>query len=135
MIFIRLWHQNLISYLPRQQLLGQHRECCGMRGKGWGQNHSTVNYVWEYSIERLIAFHLLVMKEMEDRGFNVTQKWFDKQYRGKKLAYDESIDKVKVNKFSNKKPIYPEHDDEYLEECFNNLAQKGVDIKKNGLSK
>ena len=100
-----------------------------MRGKGWGQNHATVNYVWEYSIERLIAFHLLVMKEMEDRGFNVTQKWFDKQYRGKKLAYDESIDKDKVNELFNKKPIYPEHDDEYLKECINNLAQKGIDIK------
>ena len=42
---------------------------------------------------------------------------------------------LNCNELFNKKPIYPEHDDEYLEECFNNLAQKGVDIKKNGLSK
>ncbi|MFQ7176654.1 MAG: pyrimidine dimer DNA glycosylase/endonuclease V, partial [Streptococcus salivarius] len=25
---MRLWHQDLIAKLPRQQLLGQHRECC-----------------------------------------------------------------------------------------------------------
>ena len=31
---MRLWHQALIPYLPRQQLLGQHRECCALRGKG-----------------------------------------------------------------------------------------------------
>lgn len=26
--------------LPRQQLLGQHRECCALRGNGWG-DHKT----------------------------------------------------------------------------------------------
>lgn len=35
---MRLWHEVLIPKLPRQQLLGQHRECCALRGKGWG-NH------------------------------------------------------------------------------------------------
>ena len=35
---MRLWHQALISKLPRQQLLGQHRECCALRGKGWQRN-------------------------------------------------------------------------------------------------
>lgn len=28
---MRLWHEELIPLLPRQQLLGQHRECCAMR--------------------------------------------------------------------------------------------------------
>ena len=32
---MRLWHQSLIPHLPRQQLLGQHRECCALRGAGW----------------------------------------------------------------------------------------------------
>ena len=27
---MRLWHEKLISKLPRQQLLGQHRECLGI---------------------------------------------------------------------------------------------------------
>ena len=34
---MRLWHQGLIDKLPRQQLLGQHRECCALRGGGVGQ--------------------------------------------------------------------------------------------------
>lgn len=42
---MRLWHQDLIAKLPRQQLLGQHRECCALRGKGWQRKHATVNYV------------------------------------------------------------------------------------------
>ena len=46
---MRLWHQDMISKLPRQQLLGQHRECCALRGNGWGRQHATVNYVFRYS--------------------------------------------------------------------------------------
>ncbi len=33
---MRLWHEEIISKLPRQQLLGQHRECAALRGGGWG---------------------------------------------------------------------------------------------------
>lgn len=43
---MRLWHQDLIKHLPRQQLLGQHRECAALRGKGWGKKHDTVDYVF-----------------------------------------------------------------------------------------
>lgn len=31
---MRLWHEELIPLLPRKQLLGQHRECCALRGNG-----------------------------------------------------------------------------------------------------
>ena len=50
---MRLWHEDLIEKLPRQQLLGQHRECCALRGNGWGKPHSTVNYVFNYSPYKL----------------------------------------------------------------------------------
>ena len=33
---MRLWHEVLLPLLPRQQLLDQHRECCALRGRGWG---------------------------------------------------------------------------------------------------
>ena len=50
--------------LPRQQLLGQHRECCALRGKGWQRKHATVNYVFDYSPYRLFRYHELIMQEM-----------------------------------------------------------------------
>lgn len=62
---MRLWHQSLISKLPRQQLLGQHRECCALRGKGWGKKHRTVDYVFKHSPEKLVAYHFMVMFEMK----------------------------------------------------------------------
>ena len=29
---MRLWHEQMIDSLPKNQLLGQHRECCALRG-------------------------------------------------------------------------------------------------------
>ena len=60
---MRLWHEALLPYLPRQQLLGQHRECCALRGRGWGRRHSVVNYVFTHPKEWLWAYHMRVMKE------------------------------------------------------------------------
>lgn len=68
---MRLWHQDLIEMLPRQQLLGQHRECGALRGNGGPKKHSTVQYIFLYSPYRLFEYHKLVMKEMISRGYNV----------------------------------------------------------------
>ena len=65
---MRLWHQALIPHLPRAQLLGQHRECCALRGLGWGKKHATVNYVFEHPVSMLEDYHKVVMDEMERRG-------------------------------------------------------------------
>lgn len=59
---MRLWHQSLLQSLPRQQLLGQHRECCALRGNGWGRKHATVDYVFTHSPYKLFQYHLLVME-------------------------------------------------------------------------
>ena len=53
---MRLWHESLIPKLPRQQLLGQHRECCALRGGGWGKKHATVNYVFDHSPYKLFQY-------------------------------------------------------------------------------
>ena len=50
---MRLWAEQLIAVLPRQQILGQHREACSLRGNGWGRKHSTVNYVFKYNLIKL----------------------------------------------------------------------------------
>lgn len=31
---MRLWNEEIIPLLPKNQLLGQHRECCALRGNG-----------------------------------------------------------------------------------------------------
>lgn len=120
---MRLWHQDLIPVLPRQQLLGQHRECCALRGNGWGKKHSTVNYIFEYSPYYLFLYHKLVMEEMTKRGYRVSAEWLDKDYRGKK---SKPYTNLLIINISGK--IYKEHNDTYLKECIENLKEKGIEI-------
>lgn len=120
---MRLWHEELIPKLPRQQLLGQHRECCALRGLGWKKKHATVDYVFEYSPFKLYHYHMKVMSEMKRRGYQNDSTWENPTYRGKKCAaYDE------INDSSDDLLPYPEHDGKYLAECLDNLARKGINI-------
>lgn len=118
---MRLWHETLIKNLPRQQLLGQHRECCALRGLGWGKKHATVNYVFRHPYSKLFTYHCKVMHEMSRRGYKVAPEWLDHTYRGKRLGYDKS-------EFTELKDVssYDEHNEAYLKECVDNLKQKGV---------
>ena len=130
---MRLWHEALLPYLPRQQLLGQHRECCALRGRGWGRNHSVVNYVFTHPKEWLWAYHMRVMSEMISRGYHPDIKWTQGWYQGESMpARDkDEIDIDALNaKFSIGGCIYPEHDDAYLEECLKNLEGKGIHLRE-----
>ena len=117
---MRLWHVDLIKYLPRQQLLGQHRECCALRGNGWGTNHKVVNYVWEYSPLVLYRYHKRIMIEMGKRGYNVDITWLRPRYRGKFcsewLFHDMQFGKNTIG--------FAEHSPEYLQACLDNLKMK-----------
>ena len=120
---MRLWHQELISLLPRQQLLGQHRECCALRGNGWGKKHATVDYVFHYSPYKLYQYHQLVISEMESRGYFPAHEWRIPEYRGKSCEHYQSLTPIEQTS-----PIYPEHDERYLMECLTNLRQKGIEL-------
>jgi uncharacterized protein (TIGR02328 family) len=122
---VRLWHQELIPKLPNKQLLGQHRECCALRGKGWGRKHATVDYVFKYPPITLYFYHQKIMHEMDIRGYKVAPEWRDQSYRGKNCK------RWTMERFFCG-VLYPsefiEHNDNYLRECLNNLANKGVVI-------
>ena len=121
---MRLWHEKIIHLLPKNQLLGQHRECCALRGNGWKKKHKTVDYVFSYSPYLLFRYHLLVMDEMEKRGYNVAGEWKDKNYRGK--IAEKYID---LEEEIIEDTIYKEHNIEYLDECIENLRNKGIELK------
>ena len=124
---MRLWHYKLISTLDNQRLLGQHRECCALRGLGWGRKHSTVDYVFDNSWDKLYYYHTLVIQEMIRRGFNVFADWCLFSYRGKKLGYvldfpNESMTSIDIH--------YIEHDQSYYNECVRLLKEKNNDYYK-----
>lgn len=127
---MRLWHQSLIPYLPRQQLLGQHRECCALRGKGWGKKHSVVDYVFTHKPAYLVAYHWLVMKEMRKRGYNPDRAWDSADWRGSILGAEEGWVNTEwaYDLFIEGGILYSEHNDAYLRECIENLRGKGIDV-------
>lgn len=49
---MRLWHQDLIK-ITETNYWSQHRECCALRGNGWGKKHSTINYIFIFFIPSL----------------------------------------------------------------------------------
>lgn len=119
---MRLWHKDLIPLLPRQQLLGQHREVAALRGLGWGKKHSVVNYVFTYPFEYLYHYHLLVMAELENRGYRPAAEWYNPIYRGKQLGFTHILTGIEPKD-------YPEHNQSYLQECLDNLKEKGITLK------
>ena len=121
---MRLWHEKIIHLLPKNQLLGQHRECCALRGNGWKRKHKTVDYVFSYSPYLLFRYHLLVMEEMEKRGYNVSEEGKDKNYRGKIAEKYMNLEEEVIED-----PIYKEHNNKYLDECIENLRNKGIQLK------
>lgn len=127
---MRLWHQKLIPYLDDKRILGQHRECCALRGGGWGRKHATVDYVFMHEPLRLYEYHLLVMSEMTGRGFNLDEHWYSPLYRGKNRP-QLKLHKADVYVYTPDADnlfIYPEHDNRYLLECLDNLAAKGAEL-------
>ena len=129
---MRLWHESLIPVLPRQQLLGQHRECCALRGNGWGKPHSVVNYVFKYSRVKLVLYHIEVMNEMKRRGYNVDEAWYDFNYRGKVCEPDSDVYVAEGMCDCEMdivfRPLYSEHNNTYFGECVRNLRDKGITV-------
>lgn len=121
---MRLWHIDLVEYLDDKRLLSQHRECCALRGNGWGRNHSTVNYVFKHDYKYLVAYHWYVMMIMEQRGYTQDMKWWRANYRGKNCAENDCV--LQEPDFDLR---YPEHNDKYLKECIERLKEKGATLK------
>ena len=108
----------------RAQLLGQHRECAALRGNGWGRPHATVNYVFTHSPYLLYAYHVLIMDEMQRRGYRPDPAWHDKNHRGNTCPPYADLAEEPIGS-----PIYVEHDDDYLAECLANLRSKGIEVQ------
>lgn len=128
---MRLWHESLLPYLPTKQLNGLHREISGMRGDGWNQNHSVVDYVWNYQRFDLHRFHQVVLDERDSRDFGYDERFRDPSFMNNKKGFLSDKDLIyKGQSAGSRHPVYPEHDKGYLRSCVLNLEDKGVDMSK-----
>ena len=112
---MRLWHYKLIPFLPKSQLIAQWRELNSIYKKQ--DKHILINYVYEYPREDLLAYSLLVMSEMNERGIEIKKlDNFDKYFAG---VYVKNIPNLE-----NYVPFARHHTKRYLLQCFYNLQEK-----------
>lgn len=115
---MRLWHKDLISVLPREQLLGQWKECSAIAGaiqKNGTPNHILVNYVTN-DLNAFVMYSYMVRQEMKRRGYRTMENVWTKI---NSLVSDDSWEACAYSS------IFPnEHNFRYYVQCYYNLQEK-----------
>ena len=116
---MRIWHKDLIPVLPRQQLLGQWRECCAIAksiAEDGTPNHVLVNKVIEYPIDHLFRYADCIYAEMNRRGYRPDWVRFVNLIRFNRKEHFEQI---------NDNELFAGwHNKRYLHQCLSNLQEK-----------
>ena len=110
---MRLWHIDILPYLPNSQLIAQKREIDLIWkdiAEGRKTNHILINYIWEYENyeAHLFVYYLALYKEFEKRHFKFNRS----KYCNIKLVLGDG------------NPFPKHHDKRYLLQCFYNLQEK-----------
>jgi uncharacterized protein (TIGR02328 family) len=129
---MRLWHYDLLDVLPKQQLCSQLRECVAIAKDIYekGQpNHILVNPIMNYDLNHFRLYCNLVIKEMEKRGYNVSDKTKEKlkQYLNGRITVSNTFGgRLSVLLFNNEyEPLFDNwHTKRYLIQCLYNLEEK-----------
>ena len=111
---MRLWHYEILQFLPNSQLLAQKKECDLIWkdiALGRKTNHILINYIWEYDnyLAELSIYYWLLKEEFDKRGFNFK---FSDNFITKNVY------------FGCRTPFSNHHTYRYLLQCFYNLQEK-----------
>ena len=110
---MRLWHYELIKYLPDSQLIAQYREICSICKNH--PSHILINYVYQYPKENLYVYAETVKAELAAREYKLRDNdGYDEYFAG--VEYDRSIEN----------PFPKHHTEEYLLICYYNLHEKFI---------
>lgn len=112
---MRLWHYELIPYLPKAMLVSQWRECIAIK-RQWEKGtlkHRLVSYVMNYYPIVLLEYVDLVVKEMKKRNIKHQDKYYNELQAFCFIP-------IKVRRGY----VYPQHNNRYLKQCLYNLQEK-----------
>lgn len=110
---MRLWHKDLISVLPRKQLVSQWRECCAIAGEigKYGSPRSPLTKkIMDYPIEHFECYTNMIVNELKKRGYNIHEEKFTKYFPLYILDYYYTFKDW--------------HNNRYLKQCYYNLQEK-----------
>ena len=109
---MRLWHYQLIPYLPKSQLLAQWREVNSIFKKQ--DKHILINYIYEYPKNDLKTYSCMIINEMHKRGIKINSMANFEAYFGDELLPAPIYNII----FKN------HHTYRYLRQCYYNLQEK-----------
>jgi uncharacterized protein (TIGR02328 family) len=115
---MRLWHKDLITALPREQLVAQWRELSAIAGnlntKG-APNHILVNKVCDYPRDHFVSYAHYIRTEMTRRGYRTMESVWCKILD----TNDGAFELVSVE------DLFPGwHNNRYFAQCYYNLEEK-----------
>ena len=106
---MRLWHIDLIPYLPNSQLVAQWRELNSIFKKQ--DKHILINYIYNYDKKPLLNYSQAVIREMFNRCYKIN-------------TMNYIIYFLNINSFGTER--FKEHNNEYLTICYYNLREKYI---------
>lgn len=131
---MRLWHVDMVPYLPQQQLLGQWRELCCIAmhlAKDHTPNHILVNPITDYPPEHFEAYCNKVITAMRKRNFTIQDQVLRKlqdDVRAWRLYLNADLPFDYIDRdwsIDIGEPIYFDwHNKRYLRQCYYNLEEK-----------
>ena len=132
---MRLWHYDLLDVLPKQQLCSQLRECVAIAKDIYEKgttNHILINPIMDYDLNHFRYYCILVIQEMEKRGYNVSDKTKDKLNKYinhyKEMMIMQTTTRIFIlnNEYNDGyRELFDDwHTDRYLKQCLYNLEEK-----------
>lgn len=117
---MRLWHTDMLHFLPDKQFKGQLRELIAImhdwRDKG-KTNHILINYVMDYKKSDLLAYFILYYGEYSDR--------YGEQRAKKLLKWLKEFEEFSASERSiTCEPFIRHHNNTYYKICMTNLYEK-----------
>ena len=120
---MRLWHKDLIPYLPQKQLVAQWRELCCIAkniAENGTPNHILVNQVLDYPIINIYKYVDLVREEMKRRGCNVSYESYSNCVENLRSGQKYFFNGIMVGNYLFDAWMC----DRYLIQCYYNLQEK-----------
>lgn len=116
---MKVWHKDLISVLPRKELILQWRNCCAIAKEitETGTVKGQAKEVCGYSLGHLRAYAMVVANECGKRGYKIRPECFWRYFPG--------MTQILLVIPDHRERIFPKwHNDMYLLECLGELYGK-----------
>ena len=129
---MRLWHKDLLPYLPMQQMIAQWRECCAIASKlakDHTPDHSLVNKLLDYDPAHFDTYVTMVLEQFGIRRYSLSDKAL-KDYGQNYRAWVNYLKaelpwRVDSNIVIPKEQVFDGwHNKRYLRQCYYNLEEK-----------